>query len=78
MMTRIAVEELIFMPESIRENHFTKKRHNNSIPQNDITNPTHDADIRNMHNNEKHRHNQSNMIKLNNISSIKLLHHPST
>jgi len=25
MMTRLAVEELIFMPESIRENNFTEK-----------------------------------------------------
>ena len=36
MMTRFAAEELIFMPESIRENSFTE-RHNNSIPQNNIT-----------------------------------------
>jgi hypothetical protein len=56
MMTRFAVEELIFMPESIRENSFTE-RHNNSIPQNNITNPTHDIDIRNTHHNGKHRHN---------------------
>jgi len=52
MMTRFAAEELIFMPESIRENNFTE-RHNNSIPQNNITNPTHDRDIRNMHHNGK-------------------------
>jgi len=25
--------------------------HNNSIPENNITNPTNDTDIRNMHNN---------------------------
>ena len=28
-----------------------------------------------MHNNGKYRHNRSNMIKLNNIGSTKLLHH---
>ena len=63
MMTRFAAEELICMPESIRENSFTE-RHNNSIPQNNITNPTHDRDIRNMHHNGKHRHNITNVSRL--------------
>jgi len=37
-MTGFAAEELIIMLESIRENNFIEKRHNNSIPQNNITN----------------------------------------
>jgi len=78
MMTRFIAKELIIMPESIRENDFTEK--GTIIQFHKTTSPTqtHDTDIRKMHNNRKYRHSRSNMIKLINIGSKKLLHHHST
>jgi len=51
MMTRFAVEELIIMPESIRENNFTEKGTIIQFQKTTSPIPTHDTDIRNMHNN---------------------------
>jgi len=75
MMTRFAVEELIIMPESIREHNFTEKGTIIEFHKTTSPIPTHDTDIRNMHNNGKYHRNRSNMITLNNIGSMKLLHH---
>ena len=54
-MIRFAAEELITMPESIRENNFTEKC--TILPFRKTTSPipTHDTDIRKMHGNGKHR-----------------------
>jgi len=66
------------MPGSIRENNFTEKGTTIQFHKTTSPIPTHDTDIRKMHDNGKYRHNRSNMIKLNNIRSMKLLHHHST
>jgi len=77
-MTRFAAEELIIMPESIRENNFTEK--GTIIQFHKITSPipTPDTDIHKMHDNGKYRNIRSNMNKTYNIWSMKLLHHHST
>jgi len=78
MMTRFVAEELIIMPEHIRENSFTEK--GTIIQFHKTTSPitTHDTHIRKMHDNGKYRHTRSNMNKSYNIGSMKLLHQHST
>jgi len=77
MMTRFAVEELIIMPESIRENNFIEK--GKTIQFHKTTSPIqHMTQISIKYaTTGKYHHNRSNMIKLNNIGSMKLLHHHS-
>ena len=78
MMTRFAAEELIIMPQSIRENNFTEKGTIIQFHKTTSPIPAHDTDIRKMHDNGKYGHSRSNMIRSNNIGSMKLLHHHST
>jgi len=52
MMTRFVIEELIIMPESIRENNFTEKGTIIQFHKTTSPIPAHDIDIRNMHTTE--------------------------
>ena len=78
MMTRFATEELIIMPKSFRENNFTKKGTIIQFHKTTSPIPTHDTDIRKMHDNGKYCYSRSNMNTSYNIRSMKLLHHQST
>ena len=66
------------MPGSIRENNFTEKGTIIQLHKTMSPIPTHDTDIRKMHDNKKYRYSRSNMNTSYNIRSMKLLHHHST
>jgi len=71
MITRFAVEEVIIMPKSIRENNFIEKGTIIQFHKTTSPIPTHDKDIYKMHNNGKYHHSQLNMNTSYNIRSMK-------
>jgi len=77
-MTRFAVEELIIIPESIQENNFTEKGTIIQFHKTTSPIPTHDTDTRKNAQPRKVSSHSLEHDKVNDIGSMKLLHHRST